>query len=353
MKPTYFLAILMLLALYWMELLYQPFLLNIMIAILLVLATTHIYNFTFKYLKKPFAASLASTLIIGLLFFAPILYFITTIAIQIVNIDLSILTQMVDQFKGWVNNDMPESLQFLKPYILEFINSGNIASIATSALDIIAKVGAKSAGFITDVGFIIVFYFFVIYYGKSIANFFLEITPLERHHTLTLFNGTTNVMSVVFYSILVTAIFEGALFSIIAYAFDYDALLFGILYGFASLIPVIGAAIMWVPISLYELSQGHVTAAIVIALYTIIIISIIADTFVKPVIIKYINLSLLKSEVVINELIVFFSILAGLTSFGFWGMIIGPAITTFFISLLKIYRDIKVADNQETSVTVA
>jgi predicted PurR-regulated permease PerM len=35
---------------------------------------------------------------------------------------------------------------------------------------------------------------------------------------------------------------------------------------------------------------------------------------------------------------IFFAIVAGLTTFGFWGMIIGPAITTFFISFLKIYK---------------
>ncbi len=353
MKPTYFLGILMLISLYWMQVLYHPFLLNIAIAILLVLATSHIYNFFFKHLKGPFAASLLSTLVVALLFFAPIVYFITTIAIQIVNIDLNILTHMLEQFKAWVNEDLPQSLQFLKPHILEFIDSGNIATLATEALNIIAKVGAKSAGFITDVGFIIVFYFFVVYYGKAMAGFFLEITPLEREHTLRLFNGTTNVMSVVFYSILVTAIFEGALFAIVAYIFDYDALLFGILYGFASLIPIVGAALMWVPISLYELSQGNVASAIFIALYTIIIISIVADTFVKPIIIKYINLALLKSKVVVNELIVFFAILAGLSTFGFWGMIIGPAITTFFISLLRLYRDMRVPSNKENPIALS
>ena len=44
----------------------------------------------------------------------------------------------------------------------------------------------------------------------------------------------------------------------------------------------------------------------------------------------------------INELLIFFSIVAGLSTFGFWGMIIGPAMVTFFISimnLLKKYSD--------------
>ncbi|MDX1295066.1 MAG: AI-2E family transporter, partial [Sulfurimonadaceae bacterium] len=66
------------------------------------------------------------------------------------------------------------------------------------------------------------------------------------------------------------------------------------------------------------------------------VISIIADTFVKPWIIKQINLRVIKAEAKMNELLIFFAIIAGLATFGFWGMILGPAITAFFLSLLKL-----------------
>ena len=44
----------------------------------------------------------------------------------------------------------------------------------------------------------------------------------------------------------------------------------------------------------------------------------------------------IKSNTKVNELLIFFSIIAGLSTFGFWGMILGPAITTLFISSLKL-----------------
>jgi predicted PurR-regulated permease PerM len=59
-------------------------------------------------------------------------------------------------------------------------------------------------------------------------------------------------------------------------------------------------------------------------------------------IIKYINQKVVKTPTSVNELLIFFSIVAGLSTFGFWGMIIGPAMVTFFISimhLLKKYSD--------------
>jgi predicted PurR-regulated permease PerM len=354
MKSNYFLGVLIFISMYWMGILYKPFLLNIAIAVLMVLATSEIYTLAMNYLKKPFYASLASTLFIGTLFFAPIIYFITTIVIELTHVDfITLINDVVNNLKVWITTDFPDSLSPIKPYLLQFIESDNITKFTTSALDLFAKIGAKSAGFLSDILFIVIFYFFILLYGRELGDFFMDVIPLNPGHTVSLYHEASGVMSVVFYSILVTAIFEGILFAIVAYIFEYDALLFGILYGFASLIPIVGGALMWLPLSLYELSLGNVSSAIFIALYTIIIISIAADTFIKPIIIKYINLTFIKSKVPINEMIIFFSILAGLSTFGFWGMIIGPAITAFFVSLINLYRTLRNQEHKETPIRVA
>jgi predicted PurR-regulated permease PerM len=57
-------------------------------------------------------------------------------------------------------------------------------------------------------------------------------------------------------------------------------------------------------------------------------------------IIKYIKEDVLHSAAKINELLIFFSILAGISSYGFWGMILGPAITSFLIAISKIYIEL-------------
>jgi predicted PurR-regulated permease PerM len=96
---------------------------------------------------------------------------------------------------------------------------------------------------------------------------------------------------------------------------------------------------MWLPFMIYEFSIGETSNAIFIVIYSIVVISIIADTFVKPLIIKEINNRMLKEDDTrINELIIFFAIIAGLATFGFWGMILGPAITAFFLTVLKLFE---------------
>jgi predicted PurR-regulated permease PerM len=149
----------------------------------------------------------------------------------------------------------------------------------------------------------------------------------------------SSTMEVVFYSIVVTAIFEGFLFGIMVSYFGFNGLLFGVIYGFASLIPIIGGAIVWIPVALYSWNNMDANTAIFITTYSIVVIAIIADTFIKPVIIKVIKEDLLKSTIEINEIVIFFSIIAGMSTYGFWGMILGPAITSFLIAITKVYID--------------
>jgi predicted PurR-regulated permease PerM len=231
-------------------------------------------------------------------------------------------------------------LSFLNPKIDEFFQNFDLANLTKNTLSYAAFIGKNSANFLKDMFLIIVFFFFANLYGKELVHYAKNLTPLDNKEIDLVFGEVANVMSVLFYSILVTAIFEGALFAIIGIVFGYDGLLLGILYGFASLIPVIGGALMWIPICAYELAQGNVIEAVTIALYSIIVISIIADTFIKPLIIKYIN-TFAKVPTKINELLIFFAIIAGLSTFGFWGMILGPAITALFISILKLYELLK------------
>jgi predicted PurR-regulated permease PerM len=127
------------------------------------------------------------------------------------------------------------------------------------------------------------------------------------------------------------------LFGIVISFFGFNGLLLGTIYGFASLIPIIGGALVWMPVSLYAWNTINSNSAIIIALYSILIISILADTFIKPMIIKYIKDNILHSSAKINELLIFFSILAGMSSYGFWGMILGPAITSFLMAISKVY----------------
>ncbi len=342
-KNKIFLTTLLVLIMYAMVVLFKPFLLNIAIASLLAIATIPLHKKILKFVKKPFIASVLTTLLLCILFFAPMVYAISALAKEALNFDLNTIKDTVAFFKEY-KLGLPESLQFLEPKLKEALVNLDIGAISSKILANAASLSKIGAGFFTNMVLIVVFFFFANAYGRDIIEYIKSVLPMENAEIEMIFSEMGNVMSVVFYSILVTAIFEGALFALIGVYYGYDGFLLGILYGFCSLIPVVGGALMWLPISAYEFANGHTTAAITITVYSIVVISVIADTFIKPLIIKYINKTILDTPAVVNELLIFFAILAGLSTFGFWGMILGPAITTFFLSILKIYKMLKEED---------
>ncbi len=338
MKPQYFLIILASITLFFLFELFNPFLKAIIVASLLAIATNSFNNYLYKRISSRFFSSFIMTIILTALFFIPILYCIFSLATLINKIDQEALINIIAIIQSWVKH-LPDDLLLIKGQLQDTLGKVDIPSFIQNLLSYAAALGKNSAKFIIDIIMILIFYFFFNYYASSLSHYLKEALPLKKEDSNTLFNESSNVMSIVLYSILATAILEGLLFGIFMSFFSYDGILLGVLYGFASLIPVVGGIIMWLPLAIYEAFTGTSTNAFIIAIYSIVVISIIADTFVKPIIIKFINKKIVKTPTKINELLIFFAIIAGLSTFGFWGMIIGPAMVTFFISIISLLKN--------------
>ncbi len=341
MKPQYFLITIAAITLYFLSDLFAPFLKPIIVAVLLSVATSSIYDIIKNRCKTNLMTTIFMTLILSAVFFVPLVYFIFNIVGFVNSIDQQVVMNMYDYTINLVQ-DIPDEYAGIKDQLTLLLQKVDVPVIIEKMISFAAMVGKNSATFMIDMVMILIFYFFINLYKKSLSTYLIELVPLNNEDSKTLFMESSNVMSIVLYSILVTAVFEGLLFGIFISFFNFDGILLGVLYGFASLIPVIGGALMWLPLAVYEIVTGNITNAIIIVSYSIIVISFVADTIIKPIIIKYINLKVVKNPTKINELLIFFSIVAGLSTFGFWGMIIGPAMVTFFISimqLLKKYRN--------------
>ncbi len=341
MKATYFLIAIAIVMIFFMVELFNPFLKAICVASLLAIATSTLTLILEEKLKSRIISTSIMTIMLTSLFFVPLVYCIFSFANFFNQVDQQTLISTLDEMKIFIQN-LSKELPFLKTSLNDITSKIDVGKTVENIFSISAYLGKNSATFMIDIVMILIFFFFFTLYSSSIATFIQNLLPIKNEDSIILFHESSNVMTVVLYSILITAIFEGFLFGIFLTSFGYDGLLFGVLYGFASLIPVVGGVIMWLPIVVYEATTGSSTNAIIIAAYSIIVISIIADTFIKPMIIKYINQKVVKTPTSLNELLIFFSIVAGLSTFGFWGMIIGPAMVTFFIStmhLLKKYSD--------------
>ena len=332
-KSNTFINILLLVIGYFIYVTYSPFLIDIAIAILLAISLFNIEKFFYRKTHNKYISTSLITLLLSFILFTPLFYFISGATDLIHSITPDAIQMVIEKAKKLLTY-FPE---IISSKIQDFLTSGNIETIYNNIAKILGTITTKSAVFLKDIILIIIFFFFVNLYGKEILCFIKNISPLDDDKAEILFGDTQEVMGLVFYSTLVTAIFEGLLFGVFVQFYGFNGLFFAVMYAFASLIPVIGGTIMWLPMSLYLYANGNSDGAIEIALYSIIIISIVADTFIKPLIIGYIKREL-NNSIELSPLLIFFSIVAGLSSFGFWGVVLGPAITSLFISILKFYK---------------
>lgn len=334
-KSDYIIAVLFVLALMGAYSIYQPFLLSMVVALLLTMATGNLHHSIISKLHSEKLSAAILSFLLLLILFVPIIY-IATIGVQaLASIDANIITQTTTKLTL-----LAEGIPFLEDWSKEYLNSESILENIKTSTNMITQAGSQGIGFIKNVFFVIVFYFILNSYTEKLFSLITSFLPMNDKESNNILKEISSTMEVVFYSIIVTAIFEGLLFGIVISFFGFNGLLLGTIYGFASLIPFVGGALVWMPVSLYAWSTINANSAIIIALYSILIISILADTFIKPMIIRYIKDHILHSSTQVNELIIFFSIVAGMSSYGFWGMILGPAITSFLIAMSKIYIEL-------------
>lgn len=107
-----------------------------------------------------------------------------------------------------------------------------------------------------------------------------------------------------------------------------DAIFWSVISGFASIIPLVGTSILWMPMALYLLSQGHVWQGIFLIAWGMIIIGL-SDNVIR--------FALAKKMANVHPVVTVLGVIIGLRFFGITGLIFGPLIISYFLILIKIY----------------
>jgi len=333
-KTSLMITVLFMLAIVGAYSVYKPFMLSITVAVLLSMATFNLTKSLTVFTGSAHISAAISTLLLMIIMFAPMVYLATRGIGYIAQIDSVGIKDTIYAIKDYLNQ-----ISFMNQFTETYLNEEQISAYIKESTSYVTSIGGASLGFMKNMFFVVIFYFFIHYYGNRFFDTLLELLPVSSEKGSKMIQEVSATMEVVFYSVIVTAIFEGFLFGILMSYLGFNGLFFGVIYGFASLIPIIGGLVVWAPVSLYVWNKIDTQTAILIVSYSIIVISIIADTFVKPMIIDVIKKDFLKSTIQINSIVIFFSIIAGMSTYGFWGMILGPAVTSFLIAITKVYLD--------------
>ena len=327
--------------------LFAPFLKGLSVALLLAMAVAPLHHLIYKNLlahpKFNTSANLIATsfvtLCFALMFFLPLSIFLFQLFEQPARI-----VEIIQSFGHQVTFDssvLPASLDWLKEPLEKVIllaqtNQDAIIGFLSKWL----SSGLKTfLSMISEIVMILIFFFFLLLYARPILLFVAPIIPLRRSVKRQFFRDMSSTMAVVFYTLLGVMLAQGIAFGIFIAFFDgYNALFLGFLAGVTSIIPLVGTALVWVPVALKEYFAGNTMHAIIIALYAWAVMSFFIDNIVKLLILNFVNRSVSKGKVHTHEFIIFFAIIGGLATCGFWGFLIGPALVAFAITTFRTLR---------------
>ncbi|MDD2828312.1 MAG: AI-2E family transporter [Sulfuricurvum sp.] len=327
--------------------LFLPFLNSFVVALLLVTAFTPIHLWMEGIIqKKPFlnankalwSASIM-TLLLFIVLFVPIIFFIVYIAThpsELIQIGNTFATQITK-----IASHLPDSLHWLQEYVDQGIakTKEHQTQIATT---LAINLGNGVLGFLGAVGdmiLIITFFFFLSWYRRPILLSISPVIPMRRKIRQEFILDMIATSAAGFYTLVGVAIAQGLAFGIFISFFDnYNPWLFGLLIAVTSVIPIFGTALIFVPVALNEWFSGNGMNALIIVIYSWAMLSFFIDNIVRLLILQQLNRYLSQGRKPIDDFLIFFSIMAGLVTFGFWGFLIGPAIVAFTVTLLRVLR---------------
>ena len=167
--------------------------------------------------------------------------------------------------------------------------------------------------------------------GRNIYNFLYQIAPFEDSTKKVVSKQIDETFTAVIRGQLLTSLAQATLAGIIFWALNIPVpLFFAALTFLTSLIPIIGAAGAWVPLTIYLVILQQYGKAAILFFFGLLIISVI-DNILKPAIIG--------EKTKLPYILLFFGILGGMKLYGFIGIFLAPVILSLFFALIKIYKE--------------
>ncbi|MGY2280539.1 AI-2E family transporter [Pseudomonas monsensis] len=193
--------------------------------------------------------------------------------------------------------------------------------------------GQGTFEFVVSFGIMLYLLFFFLRDGAELVRKVRTAVPLEESHKRRLQLKFNRVVRATVKGNLVVAVTQGALGGAIFWFLDIpSALLWAVLMGFLSLLPAVGAGIVWAPVAVYFLLSGMIWQGVVLALFGVFVIGLV-DNVLRPI--------LVGKDTRMPDYLILISTLGGLAVFGLNGFVIGPLIAALFMSSWALFIETK------------
>ena len=218
----------------------------------------------------------------------------------------------------------------LSKYDLRAVISANAQKVSVWLVGFGANVLSGIARFVVDSLITFVVVFFLFRDGAQWAYRAGTLLPLSPEQVARLYRNISDTIIANVYGILSVGVAQGVAVGIALRIMGMQSsLLLGLATGFASIIPVVGSALVWVPVTIYLLVTGSIGKGVFLLIYSVVVVSSI-DNIIRPWVVG--------GRVELHPLVLLFFIFGGVEAFGFLGLFLGPVVASVLAALFDMLR---------------
>lgn len=197
--------------------------------------------------------------------------------------------------------------------------------IATQALNI----GQSTFDFIANLFVMLYLSFFLLRDEDALSRRIRNAIPLHAEQQSAFLLKFTVVIRATVKGDMLVALLQGTLGGLIFWFLGINApLLWAVVMAVFSLLPAIGAGLIWIPVAVYLLVTGAIWQGMVLIAFGAFVIGLV-DNFLRPI--------LVGKNTKMPDYVVLVSTLGGIATFGLNGFVIGPVIAAMFIAAWDIF----------------
>ena len=206
-------------------------------------------------------------------------------------------------------------------------------------------IGQNTLMLLVNLGIMLYLLFFFLRDGRDLAQTIRRAVPMQRQHTDFLLSKFATVVRATVKGTVVVALVQGMLGGV-AFAFlgIHGAVLWGVVMSVLSLLPAIGAALVWAPVAIYLIATGSMIEGLGLAAWGAGVMGMV-DNLLRPI--------LVGKETKLPDYLVLLSTIGGLSIFGVNGFLIGPAIAALFVATWALFSHEEGATPEDAAVAVA
>ena len=323
------------LALYVCWLMIKPFLGVLAWAVVLVIVFYPVHQRLSRNIKRPGLRALLSCLLVVVVVVLPLIVLTTVVAQELTKVIPNLPSQVshllnsptspLAKISDWLQTRFAIDTVSSRAFLVDHLKQSSDRLLGAS-FNIMGNIvsGIVKAFFVL----------FTMYYlfkdGDKIVEKLPAAMPLTREQSDALIVRTKEVVSASVYGVVTIALIQGILGGLAFWVLGVPSpLLWAVLMAFICMIPVAGSFLVWLPIAIYLFIGGHWIKAIILIVFGALVISTV-DNFLRP--------KLVGRQTRLHELLIFFSVLGGLSVFGLLGIVLGPVVLAITLGLLKIFQ---------------